>query len=153
MNINKVLLILVIFALFLVCFSIITNAVPWYSQIEPMTVHNKDKIFNPGERMKINFERTALIGLQARVTRELVHLHEDGSEEEIYKVDKEISIDRGTKKISVWYTLPTLKLCPQMSNDVYMWRGSMVYKPFGYLQKTYFFSTEKFQIGINDGPA
>jgi hypothetical protein len=152
LNIDKILTIMIGVAIFLVCSSIIVNLIPWYRQVEPMSVHDKDRVFRPGEPMKIDIQRTALVGFEGRVTRELVHVHTNGSEEEVYKIDKLISIDRGTKKISVYYTLPTLKLCPQMLSNTYMWRGSMVYKPFGYLEKTYFFSTEKFQLDIKNGP-
>jgi hypothetical protein len=143
--------IMIAVAIFLVISSIIVNSIPWYKQVEPMSVHDKDREFKPGEPMRIDIQRTALVGFEGRVTRELVHVHADGAEEEIYKIDKLISIDRGTKKISVYYKLPTLKICPQMSSNTYLWRGSMVYKPFGYLEKIYFFRTERFQIDTKNG--
>ena len=95
--------------------------------------------------------RTALIGFEGRVTRELVKIHKDGSEEEVYKLDKLISINRGKKNIVVYYKLPTIKICPQISGNTYVWRGAMVYKPFGFLEKTYFFRTEKFQLEVKEG--
>jgi len=146
MSIDRVLAIFVGLALFFVVSSIVANLIPWYRQVEPMAVHEKETPFSPGDPMRIDITRTALVGIEGRVTRELVRLHNDGGEEEIYKLDKLVSIDKGTKNISVYYRLPTMHQCPQMGANTYIWRGSMVYKPFGMIEKTYFFRTEQFQI-------
>jgi hypothetical protein len=132
--------------IFFIITSTIANFIPWYSQVEPMTVYNKEEPFVGGEHMQIVITRRALIGIEGRVTRELVRLHANGEEEEVSKIDKLISIDRGKKTLSVYYQLPSTEECPQMKPNTYFWRGSMVYKPFGWLEKTYFFRTEKFQI-------
>lgn len=147
MNINKILTIMVSLTLFLVLSSTIANLIPWYRQVEPMKVMG-DKSFKPGQPMPIRISRKALIGFEGRVTRELVKVHSDGSEEEVYKIDKLVSIDRGSKTITVYYRIPTIRECPQVSGNTYMWRGSMVYKPLGFLEKTYFFRTEQFQLEV-----
>jgi len=147
MNTNRILSIMIALAVLLVVSSTVANMIPWYRQNEPMKIGNKElQPFKPGEHMRIDIERTALIGIEGRVTRELVRVHRNGDEEEVYKLNKLISIERGTKRISVYYKLPSIRECPQMKPNTYVWRGSMVYKPFGYLEKTYQFSTEKFQI-------
>ena len=151
MNINKILTIMVALALFLVVSSTVANLIPWYRQVEPMIVIKINEPFKPGDPMPISIERNALIGFEGRVTRELVKIHPDGSEEEVYKLDKLISINRGKKNIVVYYRVPTLPECPQISGNTYLWRGSMVYKPFGFLEKTYFFRTEKFQLEVKKG--
>jgi hypothetical protein len=132
--------------IFFIITSTVANLIPWYRQVEPMVVYAKEKPFVAGEHMRIIVTRTALIGIEGRVTRELVRLHANGEEEEVSKIDKLISIDRGTKILSVYYKLPSIEECPQMKPNTYFWRGSMVYKPFGWLEKTYFFRTEKFRI-------
>ena len=149
MNINRVLTIMVALALFMVVSSTVANLIPWYRQAEPMIVIKINEPFKPGDPMPIKIERNALIGFEGRVTRELVKIHADGSEEEVYKLDKLISINRGKKNIVVYYRVPTLPECPQISGNTYVWRGSLVYKPFGFLEKTYFFRTEKFQLTLD----
>ena len=151
MNINKLLTILVSLTLILVLLNTIGHLIPWYRQKEPMKViqngHSREP-FKPGAPIAIKVERVALIGFEGRVTRELVKVHPDGAEEEVYKIDKLISIDRGEKSIVVYYRIPTIKECPQVSGNTYLWRGSMVYKPLGFLEKTYFFRTEEFQLEV-----
>jgi len=156
LNINKILTLMVSLTLFLVIFSTVLNLVPWYRQKEPMQVipnGHSHKPFQPGEPMAIKIERVALIGFEGRVTRELVKVHPDGAEEEVYKIDNLISIDKGEKSVVVYYRIPTIKECPQVSGNTYMWRGAMVYRPLGFLEKTYFFRTEEFQLKVPNHPA
>ena len=108
------------------------NVIPWYTQDEPMIILKNDLSFSPGQPQLLDVHRTALVGFEGRVTRELVKIHSDGAEEEVYKLDKLISIDRGTKNTRIYYTLPTMKDCPQLTGNTYKWRGSMVFKPFGH---------------------
>ena len=124
------------------------NVIPWYTQDEPMQIMKNDEPFAPGQPQLVDVHRTALVGFEGRVTRELVKIHSDGAEEEVYKLDKLVSIDRGTKNVQIYYTLPTILECPQITGNTYKWRGSMVYKPFGLLEKTYFFTTDTFQLEV-----
>ena len=146
-NLTKILTIMVALSMFFVFGHTIIEIIPWYSQENPMRIRLKSKVYKPGEFMGIQFKRRALVGFQARVTRELVRIHSN-IEEEVFKITLDVSIDRGSKEVGVTYKLPTLELCPNISGNTYFWRGSMKYKPFGLVEKTYFFRTEPFQLEI-----
>lgn len=139
----------VIVAIVLLSIITIIGIVPWYSQQNPMVIMNNDKPFKPGSSMFVTFKRRALIGFQGSVTRELVRINEStGAIEEIWKSSLSASIGKGDKTIVLAYKIPSLAMYPEMRNNTYKWQGSMVYKPFGMIEKTFFFETEEFQIDV-----
>ena len=141
--IEKPLTITLALLLFFSIAGIIGNLIPWYTQENPYKVEKKTYV--PGDTMQIEISRQALINLTGRVVRELVRLHDD-VEEEVYKVSYDIEMDRGKKSIEVFYKIPTLKDCPQLGSNTFIWRGSIVYKPFGLPERSVHFVTEEFHI-------
>ena len=89
--------------IFFIITSTVANLIPWYRQVEPMTVYAKERPFVAGEHMQIVVTRTALIGFEGRVTRELVRLSESGEQEEVSKIDKLVKL----------YTIYKLKMYKQ----------------------------------------
>ena len=152
-QLTKALNILVLVAVFFVVSSTVMALIPWYMQENPMLIvdqngnHIKGAKFNPGDPMYILFKRKALIGFQGQVVRELVRVNpHTGATEEIWKSAVDNSVDRGTKTIILTYNIPTLEMYPKMEYNTYKWQGCMTYRPFGLIEKTFFFQTEKFKI-------
>ena len=146
---TKILTILVGVCVAFVLGSIVLGIVPWYMQENPMKIVGNKVFYNPGDSMQITFERRALIGFQGKVTRELVRIDpRSGATEEIWKSSIDTSVGRGEKTIKLTYTIPTLAMYPTMVGNTYKWQGSMSYKPFGLIEKTFFFYTEPFQLHL-----
>ena len=141
--------VLVVICIIFVFASISLSIIPWYMQENPMLIINKQASYAPGDTLRITFKRRALIGFQGKVTRELVRFNPiTGATEEIWKSSLYTSIGAGAKTIVLRYSIPTLEMYPEMEGNTYKWQGSMVYRPFGLVEKTFFFYTEKFQIKL-----
>jgi len=149
-DMTKIMTIAVIIAiLFYLCtFAILL--IPWYEREDPMRLVNKEKIYKPGDAVKLEFSRKSLINMQARISRELVRIHED-STEEVWTVNLNTSVNKGKDLIKLQYFIPSLDQCPVMRSNTYKWRGTIVYRPLGLIEKTVSFETEPFQIEVPDG--
>lgn len=125
---------------------------PWYMQKNPMVIigNTKNRTFAPGDPMLISFKRTAIIGFQAKVVRELVKINPaSGAVEEVFKMSIDTSIGRGTKNIVLTYSVPEITAHQDMKANTYRWQGCMEYHPFGIVKKTFFFESEPFIIRID----
>ena len=139
----------VVVAIVILSLNIIIGLIPWYSQENPMVIMNNDKPFKPSDSMFVTFKRRALIGFQGSVTRELIRINKKtGAIEEIWKSSISASIGKGSKTIVLTYKIPSIAMYPEMRSNTYRWQGSMVYRPFGIIEKTFFFETEEFQIEL-----
>ena len=148
-NLTKVLTVLVGICIIFVVSNIALGLIPWYMQENPMKIIDKQRQYLPGDPVRVTFKRRALIGFQGKVTRELVRINPDsGATEEIWKSSLDTSIGRGEKTIILTYNVPTLAMYPTMIGNTYKFQGSMCYKPFGLVKKTFFFYTEPFQIRL-----
>ena len=125
--------------------SILANWVPWYSQETPLVVASG--VYGPGQEVPVDIWRTSLLGMQARNLIELVHLH-DGKEREIWKYTKDIYLQAGEGLIEVFYDIPLKVQCAQLETNTYKFRGIITYNPLGYLDKSFEWETEKFQIVV-----
>jgi len=133
-----------------ISFSIMSMAasiIPWYTQEEPLKI--MQGVHNPGQKVPITIIRESLLGMEAKNVIELVHLH-DGKEREIYKYTKDIYLQKGKGIIEVFYDIPPLEQCPQLKTNTYMFRGIITYNPFGYLNRSFEWATEKFRIEVNE---
>ena len=132
---------------------LVGQKVPWYTMDQPLKVDGK--IFYPGDKVRVNIHRRTLIGFEARITRELVRVHE-GKEEEVSSLSyyKEIDPSPQKRNIVVFYEIPSISMCPQMKPNTYFFRGVMTFKPMWNIEKTYHYRTENFQIRLKrPGPA
>jgi len=155
MNLTRALNVLVIISVIFVLGNTGIAIVPWYMQENPMLIVDpageriKNAQFNPGDSMHILFKRKALIGFSGKVIRELVRINPHTSAtEEIWKSAVDTSVGRGTKTIILTYNIPTLGMYPEMKYNTYKWQGCMTYRPFGLVERTFFFETEQFKIRI-----
>ena len=150
-NLVKLLNILVIICISFVLGSIVLGIIPWYMQENPMLIVDKKNHYYPGDQLSITFKRRALVGFQGKVTRELVRINpRSGATEEVWKSSINTSVGRGEKSIILTYSIPTLAMNPTMVGNTYKWQGSMTYRPFGLIEKTFFFHTEPFQLYLRD---
>lgn len=146
-GLTKTLTFLVGICIIFVSANIALSVIPWYMQENPMKIVDKNSQYSPGDPILVKFQRRALIGFQGKVTRELVRVDkETGITEEVWKSSVNTSVGRGKKTIVLTYTIPTLAMYPEMKGNTYKWQGSMSYRPFGLVEKTFFFHTEDFQI-------
>jgi len=144
---NKLIsLILVILGLF-VGFGFVVYLTPWYVQELPLRIYGDKKVFKPGEIMIIEIKRKALICMEARVVKELVRI-ENGVEHEIAKMFRYTDIEIGEKTITVEYPLPDEKDRFTGRAGTYFWRGHFTYKPFGIIERRWYFVTEPFLIKL-----
>ena len=135
----------------LVLLSISIGLIPWYMQENPMQIVDRQNHYAPGDAIRVTFNRRALIGFQGEVTRELVRIDPtSGAVEEIWKSSIDTSIGRGSKTIVLTYNIPTLAQYPTMVGNTYMWQGCMTYRPFGLIERTFFFYTEPFTIRLRE---
>ena len=126
-------------------FNTIMNIVPWYS-MKSIEVIGKD--FRPGDTMRVKITRNVLIAFEAHLVRELIKTNPH-SDEMVYQIHEYYGLTPGLRTSIMFLRIPTLKQSPQLSGNSYIWRGTMVYRPFGLLQKTVTFETEKFHINVN----
>jgi len=119
--------------------------IPWYSQEQP--IHVEDKVYYPGDNVDLIINRTALIDLEGRVTRELICRQKNGIEYEVVKASHFIALERGKKTIIVPYLLPDSPgVC--YKNNSYVWTGVITYRPLGLIERTWKWETEPFQVRL-----
>jgi len=126
--------------------SIIANLIPWYTQKLPLAV--KHIKYRPGQQVIVTIDRTALIGMKAENFIELVHLH-SGREKEVYKYKIDTYLQPGHEIIEVYYDIPPKEQCEQLETNTYKYRGIITYNPFGYLEKSFQWESETFQIEVS----
>jgi len=131
--------------------------IPWYSC--DTVFETLKESYHPGERVHVKFTRTALINLNARSTRELIRVDEDGAYHEEAKTTWRINMGKGTKRIVVSYKLPdncanvirknTSFPCIHYENNTYRWIGNTIYKPFGLIERSFYWESTPFKIHEN----
>ena len=146
-----------IFILIPIISLLVLYLIPWYS-CDPVFKTLK-KSYHPGERVHVKFNRTALINLYARSTRELVRIDEDGAFHEEAKITWRINIGKGTKQIIVSYKLLDNCVnairknmsfpCIHYEENTYHWIGNTIYKPFGLIERSFYWESTPFKIYEN----
>lgn len=150
--IHRIINIALVFVILLLLGRIIAYFIPWYKHDTsplPIITNTGKEAFHPGETVPIEIHRTALVGMQGTVLRELVRLDkEEGVEYEVSRSIAPQHIEAGHKRIIAYYQLPTLDICPQLIGNTYVIRGTFTYSPFGLWNKTFEFTTVPFHIEV-----
>ena len=125
----------------------IAMCVPWYSIQSPVFVI--DKIYKPGDYVELELNRSALINIAGKATRELIRIKK-AEEYEVLTVNIDTDIEKGQKRKILYFKLPTQKECPQLIEGDYIWFGNVQYSPFGVFRRSEHFKTKTFKIKIGD---
>ena len=124
-------------------YATISLCIPWYSMQYPIFV--TEKVYHPGDKVELYLNRSALINIAGKVTRELIRI--DGAEEyEVLTISVDTDIERGVKRKTLYFKLPTQKECPQLIDGDYIWSGNVRYSPFGLFHRSEHFKTKIFKI-------
>ena len=145
MKYKKICSTVMVIIIILFTFNTVMSIVPWYS-MKSIEIIGKD--FRPGDIMRVKITRNVLITVEVHLVRELIKTNPQ-SDEMVYQINEYYGIRPGLRTSIMFLPIPTLKQCPHLSGNSYIWRGTMVYRPFGLLQKTVTFETEKFHINVN----
>ena len=144
-DLTKIMTVAVLVAILIYLLTFAMLLIPWYERENPMRLVDKTRTYKPGEAVEFQFHRKSLIDMQAKISRELVRIHEETSEE-VWTVNINTSVNKGSDEIKLQYFIPTPEQCPMLHGNTYKWRGTVVYKPLGLIEKTLSFETEPFQI-------
>ena len=130
---------------------------PWYSYGNNGVFKTTKEEYFPGEDVRIVIERNSYIDVAAVATRELVRVDKvTGIYHEVCKVTFGVSIDKGRKTVESQYKLPfecrdkcawnDKMYCVSYDYNTYVWSGSLVYRPFGLVERTLRWTTTPFKI-------
>lgn len=126
------------------------SIVPWYQMRSIEIIYPEgEKAYSPGDIMIIVITREALIPFEAHLTRELIKVNESW-DEMIWWTHEIYGVEKGLRKSTMYLQIPTLAMAPAMTGNSYIWKGTMVYKPFGGPERTLSFKSKKFHIEVKD---
>jgi hypothetical protein len=148
-DISKLIFIVLLIGGTFFVFDMMLSVIPWYQMQSIEIVQSKDKKFTPGEIMPVMIVRRALMAFEVHVVRELIKLG-PYSDEMVWQVHEFYGVEPGLRKSKLFLKIPTLAMAPGMSGNSYIWKGTMMYSPFGGPEKTMVFKTEKFHIEVPD---
>ena len=140
MKYKKICMAVMAVVIVLFAFNTVMSIVPWYSMKSIEIFQPEDGEFRPGDTMKVKITRNVLITVEVHLVRELIKTNPQ-SDEMVYQINEYYGIRPGLRTSIMFLPIPTLKQCPHLSGNSYIWRGTMVYRPFGLLQKTMTFET------------
>lgn len=143
---NKISGVLLGLTMLFLIFGIGVYNIPWYTAANPVQIIHKN--YKPGDNVAIEINRSALVNIQGAEVRELIRL-EGADEIEVFKVYQNLEIEKGVKKKIVYWALPTIKTCPHLKGNTYLWRGHIKYKVFGIFERAHHFYSTKFHIKVD----